>query len=1010
MVIRGLTSAAKSKIIQIIPKINHNMKYIFRLESVSREHAKVLGALAKLTLALLATQCWLAAQAGTFFTDFNSGQPAATSLYGTAFIDTSGGVGDSGVLKLTQAYAYGSQGSLIINDLDGGLSIGGFTATFKMLVGGGEQADGISFNFARDLPDDSFGEEGAGTGITISFDTFDNGGGEAPAIDAKSGGVTVASTKAIGGVSVSDVFRTGDFVDVLVRINSDGSLDLTVNGTIVYDKLPVGFLASPGRFGFGARTGGFTDNHWVDNLSIMTTPPIHPYVTSAAPRAVGRPDSVVTINVQDAVTSVNSTSIKLCYNGATVKPTISKAGTITTIQYDPPGLIPVGSSNFVKLTYSDNGAPTFTTTFSFSFIIPHYQGPNGNFYEIVPAFNISWQDAKAAAEQRTLLCGTHGHLVTITSQEEDVFVELLRQEYVQDGFPDGELWAGGFQLPNQPTPNDGWFWVNNEGSLSGYNGGSTYANWENFVSNEPNDCCNTTGYEDNEENYLGLGLFGFGLGWNDDDVSHGNIVGYVVEYERLTVPIDIKPGGTPNSVYLDAPGKLPVAILSTATFDASTVDPSTVKFGRTGTEASPVSYSLSDVNGDKRKDLVCQFNIQDTGLLCGDTSATLIASTFSGCPFKGSDSVQILRCPPYALSIQSLQDVQHLTDVYLQIKPILAGHGAPTVAQSIVLKSFDIFGKLRWTKTLQNVALTLNADGTTTADLKYTDMEHGQNVKAQVQVKDTVSGVTEVLNAQGRVLFRPDLAVDSLSAPAQVNLRQIVNIFASVKELKGDLGATGNVYLLDGGNMIDVVNNVSATPLGSVGVTFSTSFSSEGLHQLTVAVREVVPGDYDLSNNQQSFSIQVVKPTLEPVFYYDYYSHYDYDYQQVVENPYWINTYRDQYTNEYTYQTLVIPVALQSVGRVTLKLAADGVLQDDLEALNISLYPYYSDGCYTSQYGSAYLGDSTYFYIQTYQDCYGNQSSYAQFNKYSYSDVYFSSNYYKLDSETFSASRRASSG
>src|SRR6266478_2520793 len=113
MVIRGLTSAAKSK-------INHNMKYIFRLESVSREHAKVLGALAKLTLALLATQCWLAAQAGTFFTDFNSGQPAATSLYGTAFIDTSGGVGDSGVLKLTQAYAYGSQGSFRINDLDGG--------------------------------------------------------------------------------------------------------------------------------------------------------------------------------------------------------------------------------------------------------------------------------------------------------------------------------------------------------------------------------------------------------------------------------------------------------------------------------------------------------------------------------------------------------------------------------------------------------------------------------------------------------------------------------------------------------------------------------------------------------------------------------------------------------------------------------------------------------------------------------------------------------------------------
>src|SRR6266568_7526040 len=277
-----------------------------------------------------------------------------------------------------------------------------------------------------------------------------------------------------------------------------------------------------------------------------------------------------------------------------------------------------------------------------------------------------------------------------------------------------------------------------------------------------------------------------------------------------------------------------------------------------------------------------------------------------------------------------MQDVHHLTDLYLKVSSILKGHTAPTVAQNLALKSFDIFGKLRWTKTLQNTPLASNPDKTTTADLQYSDMEHGQNVKAQMSVKDSVSGATEVLTTQGRVLSRPDLAVDSLSVPSQVNTHLIVNIFASVKELKGDLGATGNVYLLDGGNVIDVVNNVSVTPLGSVGVTFSTSFSSEGPHQLTVAVREVVPGDYDLSNNQQSFSIQVVKPTLEPVFYYDYYSHYDVDYQQVVENPYWINTYYEQYTNEYAYQTLVIPVALQSVGRVTLKLAGDGVLQDDL--------------------------------------------------------------------------------
>src|SRR5207237_2807061 len=151
----------------------------------------------------------------------------------------------------------------------------------------------------------------------------------------------------------------------------------------------------------------------------------------------------------------------------------------------------------------------------------------------------------------------------------------------------------------------------------------------------------------------------------------------------------------------DTPPNLPLDSPSTDKADASTIVASTVTFRRTGTEAKPVSYTLSDVNGDKRKDLVCQFNIQDTGLLCGDTSGTLRGNTTGGCVIGGSDSVQILRCPPYALSVQSLQDVNHLTDTYLKVTPILQGHSAPTVSQNIVLKSYDIFGKLRCTKTVK---------------------------------------------------------------------------------------------------------------------------------------------------------------------------------------------------------------------------------------------------------------------------------------------------------------------
>ncbi len=170
-----------------------------RSRVLRRKKVICLAAFGIIALALHTTTAFTPAHAGTFSTDFNSGLPTGSSVFGTAIVDSAGGVNDSGVLKLTQAYAFGSLGSLIINDLDGGAPIVAFTASFKLLVGGAEpHADGLSFNFANDLPDDAFGEEGAGTGMTITLDSFDNGGGEAPAIDAKMGGVTVASTKSVG--------------------------------------------------------------------------------------------------------------------------------------------------------------------------------------------------------------------------------------------------------------------------------------------------------------------------------------------------------------------------------------------------------------------------------------------------------------------------------------------------------------------------------------------------------------------------------------------------------------------------------------------------------------------------------------------------------------------------------------------------------------------------------------------------------------------------------------------
>lgn len=87
-----------------------------------------------------------------------------------------------------------------------------------------------------------------------------------------------------------------------------------------------------------------------------------------------------------------------------------------------------------------------------------------------------------------------------------------------------------------------------------------------------------------------------------------------------------------------------MAILSTSSFDATTVDPTTVHFGATGTEATSVHSSIEDVDGDGTPDLVLQFKTKDTGIQCGMTSASLTGNTTGGQPIRGSDTIVTVGC------------------------------------------------------------------------------------------------------------------------------------------------------------------------------------------------------------------------------------------------------------------------------------------------------------------------------------------------------------------------------
>jgi hypothetical protein len=126
---------------------------------------------------------------------------------------------------------------------------------------------------------------------------------------------------------------------------------------------------------------------------------------------------------------------------------------------------------------------------------------------------------------------------------------------------------------------------------------------------------------------------------------------YVLSAEFLSamptiVSIDIRPGRSGNKVKLKrkGKGKISVAILATDGFDATTVSPTTVRFGRTGTEAAPARFVFSDVNADGLTDLILAFDIEDTAIRCGDSAASLTGKTFHGDAIQGTDAITPVRC------------------------------------------------------------------------------------------------------------------------------------------------------------------------------------------------------------------------------------------------------------------------------------------------------------------------------------------------------------------------------
>lgn len=115
---------------------------------------------------------------------------------------------------------------------------------------------------------------------------------------------------------------------------------------------------------------------------------------------------------------------------------------------------------------------------------------------------------------------------------------------------------------------------------------------------------------------------------------------------KQPIVVDIHPDEHPNLIDLSSKGVVPVAVLSTEQFDATTLDPATMTLA--GASAATKKngtfrFAVEDVNKDGRDDLMLFFRTQDLQLDSSSTCAWMFGWTKSSIPVIGKDVLEVVQ-------------------------------------------------------------------------------------------------------------------------------------------------------------------------------------------------------------------------------------------------------------------------------------------------------------------------------------------------------------------------------
>jgi hypothetical protein len=166
---------------------------------------------------------------------------------------------------------------------------------------------------------------------------------------------------------------------------------------------------------------------------------------------------------------------------------------------------------------------------------------------------------------------------------------------------------------------------------------------------------------------------------------------------------------------------------------------------------------------------------------------------------------------------------------------------------------------------LNHALATVNYAGLTggTFTMTYVGLVAGLPLQIQANVKGADGNRTDVVTITERVKRRPDLAV-ALGRIAGGRTHVPAEIVATIRELNGDLGATGTCVLSVDGVAVDRATGIWVDAGDAVSCAFMHTFATAGPHAVTVRIDGVVPGDWDTANNEAAGAISIVDPVVEP--------------------------------------------------------------------------------------------------------------------------------------------------